>query len=429
MKKKVTILTIFLIIIIIIWHVTPTFAIFSNNYTTDEDVVGLDLNFDLKISNIEEYEELRISANSYEIYNVIVSNGTSDKLYYGIWYKMAIPTEKNDDIMINKLEDNRTTTSGELEWNEEKTISIIIKNNTSSDIVINIGVATSEESTENIEYLGGKHLITGAAKEVDYYYDQNSKKYISTTDSNTYFLTNPRVFNESGSEIILTTPDTIVYQIEAWGAKKQENNGAYTKGLMKLTSTDKLYLHIGKKDENNQTEIRLIPEETSEELSKQSAIMIAGTDKTDSYISGHLGIIAENLDEELKEKCKTGLEDIACSYHTSKKHFKNTKLTPGTEDMISPDGKETMKGNKENGFIKVTPIVPTIELPSNKIKKGEKIYDYDIICHDNGNGCNVVKLLPNDTSTLDIGTTTISVIVIDDDGITYRYTENLEITE
>ena len=59
--------------------------------------------------------------------------------------------------------------TGSIAFNEEKLSSIIIKNNTTNDIIINIGIASSEESAENIEYLGGKHLITGSENEVDYY--------------------------------------------------------------------------------------------------------------------------------------------------------------------------------------------------------------------------------------------------------------------
>ena len=430
MRKKLTLICLIIIIMVGIYQVTPTFAIFSNDYTTDKDIVGLDLNFDVNISNIEEYEELKIEANSYEIYNINIANETIDNIYYGIWYKMVAPKEKNDDITIARLEDNRTPMTGSIAFNEEKLSSIIIKNNTTNDIIINIGIASSEESAENIEYLGGKHLITGSENEVDYYYEEANKRYISSIDNNTYFTTNDLQYEDPSKEHIFENSEKRVFKVEAWGASKDNNKGSYTSGTIKLEKNDKLYLLVGKKDTDNyQTEIRLISEATDSDLSKKSSIMVSATTKEKSYISGHLGLIATDLDEKLKSICQTGLEDIACSYHSSKKHFKNTQIIEDGTTMPILDNQNKQIDNEGNGYIKIKPVVPTIELTAKKVKQGKEFNIEDVTCNDNGSGCNVVKISPSDTSKLSKGTSTISIMVTDDYGLVYKYTEEIEITE
>ena len=141
-----------------------TYAKFAAGGTTEKDIVSLNLSFNIGISNIEEYEEMVVEANSYQIFNVSIKNSSSNTAYYGVWYQMVIPSEKNDKIIIARSMENDTPTTDSIDSSASKTATIIIKNNTSSSIKVNVGVSSSEKSTDSIEYLGGKKLISGTIK-------------------------------------------------------------------------------------------------------------------------------------------------------------------------------------------------------------------------------------------------------------------------
>lgn len=163
MKKKYLYFLFLFIICLLGIVLVPTYAKFTENFTVDEDVVGFNFNFNLGISNIEEYEEVNISPNDTEIFNVEIKNNIDSTSYYGIWYKMVNPIEKTDDITIARLEKVDIPTSGSINANESITTTIIIINNTSSEIKIDIGITSSDTSVTDIEYLGGKKLISGTA--------------------------------------------------------------------------------------------------------------------------------------------------------------------------------------------------------------------------------------------------------------------------
>ena len=163
-SKKSLYLLGLLVITLIGFVIMPTYAKFGSSYVTENDVVGLALNFNVGINNIEEYEELDIAAGEYKLFNVEIENATSDTLYYGIWYRMIEPTTKTSDITIARLEGIEITTSESIDASAIKTVSIIIINNSNSEITVDIGVASSATNTTDIGYLRGKYLITSTAE-------------------------------------------------------------------------------------------------------------------------------------------------------------------------------------------------------------------------------------------------------------------------
>lgn len=182
-NKKIIYLLALLVIALSSKVITGTYAKFTSGFETTNDIVGLNLSFNLHINSLEEYEEVVISANSYQIFNVDITNESKVDAYYGIWYMMVLPEEKTDDILIAKEEYSNIATTGKIEANDNLTTTIIIENNTSSTIKINIGVGSSETSTSDIEYLDGKKLITGTTA-INLLSDAKEGSYVKYTGNN-----------------------------------------------------------------------------------------------------------------------------------------------------------------------------------------------------------------------------------------------------
>ena len=171
------------ILTIIITISTPIHAKFTNDYETEDDAVGISFDFNLNIQDIEEYESITVDANDAKIFNVKITNNNTKIIYYGIWYRMVDPIDINDSIVIAKLEDSEENTSGSIESNKDKTVSIIIKNKTDKNIKIDFGVSSSEIDANSVEYLDGKRLISGVDK-VTYLNKTTTGSFVSYTANN-----------------------------------------------------------------------------------------------------------------------------------------------------------------------------------------------------------------------------------------------------
>ena len=155
--------------------IVPTYAKFTHSQSTENDIVGINMNFDIKISGIDQYEEIEVLAgNSYE-FNVDISNNTDSTLYYGVWYKMVIPNKMPNDetIEIGKIKGTTTNTNGTIASENNTIVSVGIVNKTSSTIKIYIGVNSSSTNVGDIEYTNGKKLITGTVDEINDIYIAN----------------------------------------------------------------------------------------------------------------------------------------------------------------------------------------------------------------------------------------------------------------
>ncbi len=432
LPKKVNKIIIYLMVLLVITlgglSLKGTYAKFTSNYTTPDDIVGMNLSFNLNISNIEEYEEIHVAPNSYEIFNVKVTNDSNATAYYGIWYKMVNPTSKTSDIIIARNIENDTTTSGSLLENNNITATIIIKNNTNSSAIVNIGVASSDKSTKEIEYLNGKVLISGTTSEVDFAYDNINKKYISYEEGNSNFTLSSLVYSYTGSPQTFTADHTGVYQVEAWGAEainqKAENikYGEYSRGNIVLNNQEKIYLSIGAKSVAN-------TQETDDSYLGTRASYITKDDKISSITNENLNkilLLASNSaltssnnfgyigNDLLKQKimycyqCQISQEKSALIFNTT-----NQSNTPTTNYAKQGDG-----------AIKITPIAPTVEI-NQSINLGEQLENNQLTCNDHGSGCEIYKI--QDTTKLDIGEHPVKVILKDSFGYTYKYMINLKV--
>ena len=191
-KKNIYMLFLFVVCLLTI-VIIPTYAKFGSGYITDDDMVEFALAFDVDITNIEEYEELIVSAGESFKFNVQITNGSNDLIYYGIWYRLSNFSGSSKDIEIGRMLGTETTTSGSVESDKVINVPVVIVNNSDKPVTIDIGVASSIISTNDIEYLSGKYLITGDIKlreDYEYFMDvyDNDSIYLIRNDGATSFV-------------------------------------------------------------------------------------------------------------------------------------------------------------------------------------------------------------------------------------------------
>ena len=149
LKIKETYLLFLIVMGLISLAIYSTYALFTASSEID-DVVNFTASLTTE-SSILEYEMVTIPAGETKIIEVNVTNSYTSTIYYGAWYEMVSPTEKTDDIEIGVYtEENNTPGSGEISSGSVVNLLVGINNLTSSDVIINIGVAGSETSNLNL---------------------------------------------------------------------------------------------------------------------------------------------------------------------------------------------------------------------------------------------------------------------------------------
>jgi len=194
-KKKYIYLLIVAIITLLGFIIVPTYAKFVDSYVSDEDIVGINLDFDIEISSVDQYEEIVVPAGQMIRFNINIANNTSSSVYYGVWYKLYSPSTMPDDdsIKIGKLSGTTNSTTGSIAQSGVVDVGIGIINSTNSEVRIYVGVESSATSANDIEYLNGKKLISGEVDGVSDIYVSSiiidGTKSSSLPTSGTYTMT------------------------------------------------------------------------------------------------------------------------------------------------------------------------------------------------------------------------------------------------
>ena len=139
-----------------------TYAMFTASVETD-DIVNLTASTLPTSTEIVEYERIIVEKNSEKTIEFTIKNSTSKILYYGTWYEMIKPSSINDSTVVARQEESEKETLGQLNSSETAKVSLIVKNNTSSDIIVNLGVGYGTTSSLNLPE--NRNLITDVYKE------------------------------------------------------------------------------------------------------------------------------------------------------------------------------------------------------------------------------------------------------------------------
>ena len=196
---------------------------------------------------IFEYKKITVSAGDNTSVMVNVNNDTGGSIYYGVFYEMVSPSTKTDDIGIYKIDWSANATSGSITNGSKLPVEIIIINNSSSDITLNIGVAGSDSNELGLP--DGKTLITETFNTGTEPSGDAGEAKTTTTD-----------YSYTGA-VQTATLKAGTHKLEVWGAEGGNGansssgfdsssgalggKGGYSYGTLTLSETTEAYIYIG----------------------------------------------------------------------------------------------------------------------------------------------------------------------------------------
>ena len=243
MKNKYIIKESYLLIVIIVGILSlcmySSFALFSLEKTTSKDIVTMKAASNIETTlKIYEYKKVTVPAGSNTSVMVNVNNDTGGSIYYGVFYEMVSPSTKTDDIGIYKIDWSENATSGSITNGSILPVELLVINNTSSDITLNIGVAGSDSN--ELGLTDGKTLITETFNTGNEPSGDAGETKTTTTD-----------YSYTGS-VQTVTLKAGTHKLEVWGAEGGYRNsatyagkGGYSYGTLTLTETTNAYVYVG----------------------------------------------------------------------------------------------------------------------------------------------------------------------------------------
>ena len=246
----------YLLIIIIVGILSlcmySSFALFSLEKTTSKDIFTMKAASDIETTlKIFEYKKITVSTGDNASVMVNVNNDTGGSIYYGVFYEMLSPSIKSDDVTIAKIDWSANATSGSITNGSILPVELIIINNSSSEITLNIGVAGSDSN--ELGLTEGKTLITETFDTGEEPSGDAGETKATTTDYNFDI-------SKTNGETITLKPGT--HKLEAWGASgvysganptnsHPNGYGGYASGTLTLTESLNVTLYIGGSPNNN----------------------------------------------------------------------------------------------------------------------------------------------------------------------------------
>ena len=247
-RFKVPLKESYLLIIIIVGILSlcmySSFALFSLEKTTSKDIFTMKAASDIETTlKIFEYKKITVSAGDNTSVMVNVNNDTGGSIYYGVFYEMVSPSTKTDDIGIYKIDWSANATSGSITNGSKLPVELIIINNSSSDITLNIGVAGSDSNELGLP--DGKTLITETFNTGTEPSGDEGTTKTTTTD-----------YSYTGA-VQTATLKAGTHKLEVWGAQGGGSSshpggkGGYSYGTLTLTKNITSYIYVGGQGTND----------------------------------------------------------------------------------------------------------------------------------------------------------------------------------
>ena len=191
-KFKQNYLMLLIVVSLFSLAIYSTYAMFEAEIDTN-NIVSIDTSISVDTS-IEEYQITTIEPNNYKILSINLTNSQDISLYYGVWIEKI--NANNNDISAYKLDDSKYPTVDIINNNETRNITIVIINNSQKKATIKLGVATSQDTSLNIN--GNRILVS----------EEVARKDIRNQTA-AEFITN--LYTEDGTELYYDKNKNLLY--------------------------------------------------------------------------------------------------------------------------------------------------------------------------------------------------------------------------
>lgn len=210
-KFKQSYLMLLIVVSLFSLAIYSTYAMFEAEIDTN-NIVSIDTSISVDTS-IEEYQITTVEPNNYKILSINLTNSQDTSLYYGVWIEKI--NTNNNDISVYKLDNSKYPTVDIINNNETRNITMVIINNSQKKATIKLGVATSEDTSLNInenrilvsEEIARKDIRNQTAAEfiTNLYTEDNTELYYDKNKNLLYYGANPNnhiIINQEMWQII-----------------------------------------------------------------------------------------------------------------------------------------------------------------------------------------------------------------------------------
>ena len=218
-KKKIIILSV-IVILIGIASILSTYALDITMTKGTSSNYDMSLTFDIS-GNVNK--ELSVEAGKTKTFDIVVNNPYTDTITYGLAYKMLNPTTKPDNLIIAVTNISENPSEGIIDANSKKVISLIIVNDSTSNIQVSLSVINGYKNGGDLIIPTGYTIISDV-----YEVDSTSHRPIDNSGANYPDLVEgliPVVYNTTTSKWVKadTESSTSTYGWYDYTQKKWAN--------------------------------------------------------------------------------------------------------------------------------------------------------------------------------------------------------------
>jgi len=248
--------TFFIAIIVLLTIVGGLYSTYAINVYMDKTTsTNYDMALSFDISGALN-NQTTVVAGQTKVFDVDVINNNDSTVKYGVVYQMISPTTLPSTVTLAQYADSKDSASGSIAPNETKTISIIVKNNSSSSVKIGFSVVSGFINGGSLPIPSGKTLVSNIYDPV---YGSGMLVTSEVLELYTEDTRKDEKLEFTEPEMTELTLDAGTYNLQVWGAQGGNysyyygGKGGYSYGMLTLTEPTKVYVYVGEQNNNYNT--------------------------------------------------------------------------------------------------------------------------------------------------------------------------------